>query len=130
MQNNIRIENLQESNIDDLIYVCSSKRLSDPIHRQGVELKKKWLLEMLTTYGSCAKIAYYKDIPAAQILYYPEEADVTKIHKRKNVLAVNCVYNPTPSAQKIGIGTKLLRSVIYDAKHRQSCLGNKPCKSF
>jgi hypothetical protein len=128
MQNNIRIENLQESNIDDLIYVCSSKRLSDPIHRQGVELKKNWLRKMLTEYGSCAKIACYKDKPTAQILFYPEDADVTKIHKRENVLVINCIYNPTPDAQKLGIGTRLLHSVIHDVKHRRSCLGNKPCK--
>jgi thiol-disulfide isomerase/thioredoxin len=128
MQSDIRIENLQESNIDDLIYVCSSKRLSDPVYRQGVELKKNWLRKMLTGYGSCAKIAYYKNKPAAQILYYPEEADVTRIHKRKNVLAINCIYNPTLEAQKLGIGTKLLQSVIYDVKHKRSCLGNKPCK--
>ncbi|MGQ9725724.1 MAG: hypothetical protein ACUVQL_01175 [Candidatus Bathycorpusculaceae bacterium] len=128
MQRDIKIENLQESNIDDLIYVCSSKRLSDPIHKQGIKVKKKWLLEMLTKYGSCAKIAYYKNKRAAQILYYPEEADVTKAHKRENVLLINCVYNPTSEAQKRGIGTKLLQSLIKDAKQRKTCLGNKPCE--
>jgi len=124
----IEIENLQESNIDDLIFVCSSKIFNNPIHVQGVKLKKKWLLEMLTKYGACAKIAYYKGKPAAQILFYPEDADITKAYRRKNVLVINCIYNPTPEAQGLGIATKLLRSLIYDAKHRKTCLGNKPCK--
>jgi len=128
MQGKVRIENLQDSNIDDLIYVCSSNRLSDPIHQQGVKQKKQWLSEMLGKYGSCAKIAYYNDKPVAQILYYPEEADVTKAFKRMNVLVVNCIYNPTVEAQKLGIGTKLLQSVIQDAKQRKTCLGNRPCK--
>jgi len=128
MQEKIRIENLQESNIEDLIYVCSSKRLSDPIHQQGISLKRQWLWEMLGKCGSCAKIAYYNEKPVAQILYYPEEADVTKAFKRKNVLIINCIYNPTSEAQKLGIGTKLLQSVIQDAKQGKACLGNKSCK--
>jgi len=128
MQRKVRIEDLQESNIQDLIYVCSSKRLSDPIHQQGVKQKRQWLSEMLRKYGSCAKIAYYNDKSVAQILYYPEEADVTKAFRRENVLVINCIYNPTPEAQKLGIGTKLLQGVIQDAKQRKTCLGNRPCK--
>jgi len=124
----MRIENLQESNIEDLIYVCSSKRLSDPVHQQGIKLKRRWLREMSEKCGSCAKIAYYNDKPVAQILYYPEEADVAKAFRRENVLVINCIYNPTEEAQKLGIGTRLLQSVIQDAKQRKTCLGNRPCK--
>ncbi len=124
----VRIENLHESNIEDLIFVCSSKRLGDPIHQQGVNLKRRWLREMLQEYGPCAKIAYHKGTPAAQILYYPEEADRTKASTRENVLIITCTYNPTPEAQKLGIGSMLLRSVIEDARQRKTGLGNKPCK--
>lgn len=128
MQEKIRIENLQESNVDGLIYVCSSKKLDDPIHQEGIRLKKQWLREMLGRYGLCAKIAYFMDKPVAQILYFPEEAEKTKPTKREGVLVVNCVYNPMPDSQKLGIATRLLQSVIHDAKERKSCLGNKPCK--
>lgn len=128
MQEKIRVENLQESNIEDLIYVCSSKLLTDPIHQQGINLKRKWLREMLEKYGSCAKIAYYNERPAAQILFYPEEADVTKAFRREGVLVIDCTYNPTSEAQKVGLATELLRSVIRDARQRMSCLGDKPCK--
>jgi thiol-disulfide isomerase/thioredoxin len=128
MKEKARIENLQDSNIDDLIYVCSAKRLSDPIHIRGAELKKQWLRDMLGKYGSIAKIGYYDEKPVAQILYYPEEADVTKTFKRENVLVIQCIYNPVPEAQKVGIGTKLLKSVVQDAKSRKTCLGLKPCR--
>jgi hypothetical protein len=127
MQEKVRIENLSQSNIEDLIYVCSSKMLGNPIHQKGISLKKRWLMEMLEKYGSCAKVAYYNGKPAAQILYYPEEADV-KASKRQNVLVINCIYNPTPEAQKLGIGTGLLQSVIDDVKQRKTCLGNKQCE--
>ncbi len=127
MQQKVRIENLSNSNIEDLIYVCSSKRLDDPIHQQGIKLKKQWLCTILEKYGVCAKIAFFNEKPVAQILYYPEEADITKPYTRKNVLIISCIYNPTIEAQKKGIGTKLLHSLIQDAKHRKTCLGNKPC---
>jgi GNAT superfamily N-acetyltransferase len=128
MQKKTRIENLEDSNIEDLIYVCSSQRLDDPVHQQGVKLKRRWLHEMLGKYGSIAKIAYYEDKPVAQILYYPEESEKTKKLKRKGVLVVGCIYNPVEAAQKLGIGTKLLQSLIRDAKQRKTCLGNKPCR--
>lgn len=127
MHEKIRIENLQDSNIEDLIYVCSSKS-GDPFHQQGIKLKRLWLHKMLDKYGSCAKIAYYNGKPAAQILYYPEEADIAKEFRREGVLIINCVYNPTPEAQKIGIATELLQKVIQDVKMKKSCLGKKPCK--
>jgi len=50
---------------------------------EGVRLKRLWLKEMLDNYGSCAKIAYHNDKPAAQILYYPEVADEAKAFRRK-----------------------------------------------
>ena len=128
MQEKTRIENLRELNVNGLIYVCSSQRLNDPVHQQGIKLKTRWLHEMLNKYGSCAKIAYYNDKPVAQILYYPEEADITKAFRREGVLVINCIYNPTSEAQKLGIGIRLLKSVIEDAKRRTSCLGNRPCK--
>jgi len=101
--------------------------LGNLIHQKGISLKKRWLMEMLQKHGSCAKIAYYNEKPVAQILYYPEHLDV-KAFRRQNVLVINCIYNPNPEAQKLGIGTKLLKSVIEDAKQRRTCLGNKPCK--
>ncbi|NWG10317.1 GNAT family N-acetyltransferase [Candidatus Bathyarchaeota archaeon] len=128
MPEKIRIENLQGSNIDDLIYVCSAKRLDDTIHQQGVKLKRQWLREMLKNCGSVAKIAYFNDRPVAQILFFPEEVDATKAFRRENVLVIQCIYNPNPEAQKLGIGTRLLQGLIQDAKNRKTCLGNKRCK--
>jgi len=128
MKQGVRIEALNESNLEDFIYVCSFKWLNDPIHQQGMALKRQWLQQMLKKYGSCGKTAYLNGKPVAQILFYPEEADVTKISRRRNVLFVECVYNPTPEAQKLGIATGLLHSLVEDAKQRKTCLGNKPCK--
>ena len=128
LQNKIKIENLEKGNIEDLLYVCSCKRLNDPIHRKGMDLKRSWLHRMLDKYGSVAKIAYYDDKPVAQTLYYPETADPTKTAGREDVLTFMCVYNPAPEVQKLGIGTKLLQRVIEDAKLGKTCLGNRRCR--
>ncbi|MEM3579776.1 MAG: hypothetical protein QXH40_05515 [Candidatus Bathyarchaeia archaeon] len=91
-------------------------------------LRGLWLKEMLDNYGSCAKVAYYNDKSAAQILYYPEVADKAKAFRREGVLVINCIYNPTLEAQRLGLGRMLLQGVIKDVKERKSCLGNKPCE--
>lgn len=125
----IRIVDLNESNLDDLIYVCSSTRLEDPIHRKGVEIKKEWLRKMLRDYGPVAKIAYYNDKPVAQILYYPTESDPTS-PKKAGVLFLHCVYNPFPEAQGKGIGTALMQALLADARNGSGCLKGKPCSSI
>jgi len=126
--NKIRVENLQRSNIDDLIYVCSSKRLNDPLHLKGVALKKAWLREMLEKYGPCAKIAYLNEKPVAQTLFYPEEADPTNPLRRRGVIRLDCVYNSMPEARQLGVATKLLQSLVEDCREGRGCLRGTPCR--
>ncbi len=127
-QRKIRIVDITQSNIEDLIFVCSSKKLTDPIHQHGMKLKRDWLKEMIANYGTCAKIAYLDDKPVAQALFYPETADPTRVRSREGVLILKCVYNPTIESQKLGIGKRLLDGVVRDAKSRKLCLGGRPCK--
>jgi len=124
----VRVEDLSEGNVDDLISICSSKLLEDPVHSVGVSLKRAWLLRMLREYGPCAKLAYYRGRPAAQVLYYPEEADPTVAAGRKGVLVVNCVYNPVAEAQRLGIASMLLEMVVEEARRGISCLRGEPCR--
>ena len=124
----VRIEDLQRSNLDDLIYVCSSKKLNDPIHMKGIAMKKAWLNEMLKRYGPPAKIAYLNEKPVAQILFYPEEASPTSILSRKGVIHLDCIYNSTPEARQLGISTKLLQSLVEDCQQGKGCLRGTPCR--
>lgn len=128
MQGGVRIEDLRESNIDDLIYVCSSKKLEDPIHQRGIALKKNWLREILRRYGSIAKIAYLQERPVAQILFYPEEADPTRELRRVGVMQLSCIYNPFPEARRMGIGSRLLQSLVEDCREGRGCLRGTPCR--
>jgi GNAT superfamily N-acetyltransferase len=121
MPNKIKIENLDKNNIEELLFVCSWRRMKDPVHREGMRLKRAWLSEMLDTWGSVAKIAYYQGMPRGQILYFPEEADKARAFKRKNVLWINCVYNPFPKAQRLGIGRKLVEALLDDCEKGEVC---------
>jgi len=117
----IELKNLDYGNIEDLLFVCSHKMLEDPVHQEGMQLKRKWLKEMLSKIGSVAKIAYYKGKPVGQILYFPEEIEKTKLTKRKGVLWINCVYNPFKEAQRLGIGRKLVENLIEDCRKGRAC---------
>jgi GNAT superfamily N-acetyltransferase len=123
-----RVKDLQESNLDDLIYVCSSKKLSDPVHMKGVALKKAWLKKMLERYGPLAKIAYLDEKPVAQILFHPEEASPTSILRRRGVIHLDCIYNATPEARQLGIASKLLQSLVEDCRQGKGCLQGTPCR--
>ena len=90
---------------------------------------------MLEKHGSVAKVAYFEEKPVGQILFYPEESNVANGSPRKGVLVTLCVYNPASSAQKHGIGTKLLQSLILDAKRKKNMLRQQTvqihsCESF
>jgi len=124
----VRIEDLQESNLDDLIYVCSSKKLNDPVHMKGVTLKKAWLEKMLEKYGPLAKVAYLNGKPVAQILFHPEEASPTSTLRRRGVVHLDCIYNSTPEARQLGVATKLLQSLVEDCRQGKGCLRGTPCR--
>jgi len=123
-----RIEDLNLSNIDDLIYVCSKDKLQNPVHRKGIEIKKKWLRRILREVGPIAKIAYFNNEPVAQILYYPEEIIPALEFKRKQVICIHCIYNSRIKAQKRGIGKSLLRSLLEESQKPMKILNGKPCR--
>ena len=112
---NIKILNLDEQHIDDLIYICSRfPPYNEPL-LTGIKIKKKWLLHMLNNYGSVAKIGYFNDKPVAQIIYYPEIANPVG-YMRENVLVLQCVYNPNPETQRKGMAKRLIKSLIDETK--------------
>jgi hypothetical protein len=74
---NIEVRDVEDEEVDDVFEIRSHGRLEDPIQRLGIELKRRWMLEMLDAYGPTAKMAYLDHGPAAQILFYPQEASHT-----------------------------------------------------
>ena len=124
----IKIVDINRRNIDDLVLICSGKYLSDPNYATGIELKKKWLLKMLEKVGVCAKIAYLNDKPVGQILFQPENSNPADPYPREGVLYLHCIFVPVQEAQRKGVATALLESLIEDCKECPEKLGIKECR--
>ena len=123
----IRVVDVDTSNIDDLVSVCSFKRLNDPIHRMGVDLKTEWVKDMLQTYGSCAKIAYLDGIPCGQTLHYAEERDPLVTKPRERAIQVQCIFTSRPEARRKGVAKALLEHLLKDLEQPMACFHNQPC---
>ena len=119
---------MKEENVDDVFRVCSHARLDDPLQRRGMEIKRGWLLEMLSRYGPCTKIAYLEGRPTAQLLYYPEEAIPYIENPRREVVHLHCVYNPFPEARGRGVASSLLRGLLEEAEEGMEILGGRRCR--
>jgi GNAT superfamily N-acetyltransferase len=124
---NIEVRDVEDEEVDDVFEICSHGRLEDPIQRLGIELKRKWMLEMLDAYGPTAKIAYLDHRPVAQILFYPEEAVPYIENPRRDAVILNCIYNPFPEARGKGCGTLLVRSLIEECSRGLRSLRGRPC---
>jgi len=124
----LMVADLEEENLDDVFRVCSHNRLDDPLQRRGIELKRRWLLEMLAERGPCTKIAYLDGRPMAQVLFYPEDAVPFLTDPRRGAVVLNCVYNPFPEVRGRGAGTALLRSLMEECRTGLRCLGGGPCR--
>jgi len=121
------IENLSEENLEDVFKICSHNRFDGPLHKKGIEVRKRWLIDMLEQNGPCAKIAYLEGRPVAQIAFYPEET-IPYIHDpRKDVINLQCIYNPFPEAQRKGVGAALMKALLDECNTGLDCLGGRPC---
>jgi hypothetical protein len=127
----IRIEDISKNNIEDVFDICSLNRSFapriGPILLEGRNLKKKWLMDMLALYGSCTKIAYFKEKPTAQILFYPEEAMPFLTKPRKDTIYLQCIFNPISKFQRRGVGGTLIKSLIKECNEGLNCLEGKKC---
>jgi GNAT superfamily N-acetyltransferase len=123
----VSVRDVSASSIDDVFRICSFSKLDDPLQGRGMEIKRKWLLEMLGRYGPCTKIAYLNDRPVAQILFYPEAAVPYVRRPREGAVVLHCAYNPFPDAQGRGVSTRLVRELIEECENGPRFLGGGRC---
>lgn len=125
----LRVEDISEENLEEVFKICSyNGRFGGPINKKGKEVKRRWLIDMLERHGPCIKIAYLDGKPVAQILFYPEET-IPYIHDpRKDVVYLQCIYNPFPEARRRGAGSTLMKDLVEECYSGLSCLGGRPCR--
>jgi len=108
----IRIEEVDESLLDDEIHLCLPPRNSQQYAAfvSGVEKKRAWLGKRLRELGSVAQIAYSKRQPVAFIEYVSAtSAPIPTVEGEKTAL-ITCIYKPR--FQGKGIGTKLVQAAL------------------
>jgi hypothetical protein len=108
----LKIKDVSEENLDDVLNVCSGSRsfvqVDNPIVEMGRELKRQWFHHMLKKLESCAKVGYLDEKPVAQALFYPEEAIPYLHHPRKDVMYLKCIFNSNAEAQRKGVADALM----------------------
>jgi hypothetical protein len=122
----IKIEDINDSNFNDVFQVCSIKSTNDQFIQKGTGLKRAWIKQNLEKYGPFTKIAYLDLEPVAQIMFYPEIAVPYIKDPRSRVIEIICAYRVKEEAQ--GAGTLLLKNLINEAKTGIKCLHGQTCE--
>jgi GNAT superfamily N-acetyltransferase len=127
----VSIEDISPDNLDDMFRICSWDRAfapnDDPVLKEGKEVRRQWLLDMLERHGPCVKIAYLEGRPVALIVFYPEEAVPYVADPRMDVVHLQCIYNPLLKDQRRGIGAALMKDLVDDCRSGLKILGGRPC---
>ncbi len=110
------VKDIGEENLLDVFRICSFNRLEDRTQLKGIQMKRRWLRQMMNEYGPRTKIAYVDTTPIAQILFYPEEAVPYIPHQREGVIIMHCAYNPFTNFQRRGVATALVESLVNDSR--------------
>ncbi len=131
----LRVENISNENLDDVFKICACAFEICPqnefdclLYKNGMEVRRRWLIDMLDQQGPCAKIAYLDGKPVAQIQFCPEETIPYINNPRKDVVNIICTYNPIPEAQRKGAATALVKALVDECNSGLDCLGGKPCR--
>lgn len=123
----IRVVDLSEENVDDALNVCTDpRRLSERNFLAGLEIRRKWLLDVYAEMGSCAKIAYVADKPVGIIQYTPLHALPYIKTRRKDVLYIHCMY-VQEELRRRGIGSELLEAVKSEMS-KPNKMFKSPCR--
>ncbi len=131
----MKIEDVSEENLEDVLKVCACafeicphNKSGHLLYKKGMEARRRWLIDMLEHHGTCAKIAYLNGNPVAQIQFCPEETIPYVSDPRKDVVSIICTYSPFPEAQRKGVATALVKSLLEECDSGLSCMGGVPCR--
>ncbi len=111
----VEVHDVTPALFDDLISVCSRDRPGDPVHAEGARIKREWLTEVTRACGPIAKLAYLDGKPAAQLMFYPEDAG-PRTPGRRDVLVLYCVFTGASEDRQKGLASSLLRSFLEEVR--------------
>ena len=126
----IKVVDVSCENVDDAISVCPPTRAklrSDVNVEKGLEIRRKWLLDLYRDVGPCAKIAYVDNKPVGMIQHSPLHKVPYFKTKRKDVLYIHCIYVKR-NVRNCGIGSSLFKSLISDMERPSKLFEWRQCR--
>lgn len=137
----IEIEDINETNLKNIPEPCKgciywefpvdfekAKGVGDPNKKRELEDKKKeWFAKTIKQFGACGKIVYYERKPIAYAQYAPSLSlpNINEYESKQSVglleegvVFLSCLYVIDKSMRGLGIGERLLQSIIDDLKKR------------
>jgi len=126
----VKICSLSEDNVDDALKVCTSDKMRDLLsYRQGLNVRREWLLQLYRTIGPCCTIAYFDNVPVGMIQYTPLHHVPYFPTERKDVLYIHCIFVRRDFRNK-GIGAKLLNALFEEMKKPNPLFESQLCRVF
>lgn len=126
----VKVVDISDENVDDALLVCPPTRAklrSDINVKRGLEIRKKWLLDLYKEIGPCAKIAYLDNKPAGMIQYSPLHKIPYFKTRRRDVLYIHCIY-VTRNFRNRSIGSILLKSLISNMEKPNRLFEWRQCR--
>ena len=131
----LRVEDISKQNLEDVFEICSRafeicshNKFDCLLYKKGMEVRRRWLIDMLEQQGPCAKIAYLDGKPVDQIQFCLEETISYINDPREDVVNIICTYNPIHEARRKGAATALVKTLVDECYLGLNCLGGKPCR--
>jgi len=101
--------------------------MSDPWFREGLDVRREWLLHLYRTVGPCCKIAYVKNVPIGIIQFNPLHRIPYFLTKRRDALYIHCIFVKKVFREQ-GIGARLLQNLIDEVKKPNPYFEGQPCR--
>jgi len=89
-----------------------------------IQRKLAWLKRVNSEWGNCGKIAYSDGQPIgyaqyAPARYLPRSADYDSGPASEDAVLISCLFIPNRAFRGIGIGSRLLLSIVDDLRQRR-----------
>jgi len=124
----VDFRSLSEENVDDALTACTPEEmLRDSFFREGLDVRRRWLLHLIRTVGPCCKVAYLENAPVGMIQFNPLHRIPYFVTKRRDALYIHCIFVKKKFRER-GIGFRLLQSLIEEVRKPNPCFEGKPCR--